>query len=68
MIHKCCVIKIKFFFHTYLSLTDSIGIEKFPDAIPRGVFKKVALPWDAKPSFIIFDLKTTDLSKILINI
>lgn len=49
---------------TEISLADSIDIEKIPDAIPRGVFKKVALPGDTKPTFITFDLETTDLSKI----
>lgn len=49
---------------TEISLADSIEIEKIPDAIPRGVFKKVALPGDTKPTFITFDLETTHLSKI----
>lgn len=49
---------------TEISLADSIDIEKIPDAIPRGVFKKVALPGDTKPTFITFDLETTHLSKI----
>lgn len=45
---------------TEISLADNIDIEKIPDAIPRGVFKKVALPGDTKPTFITFDLETTD--------
>lgn len=49
---------------TEISLAASIDKEKIPDAIPRGVFKKVALPGDTKPTFITFDLETTDLSKI----
>lgn len=46
---------------TEISLAASIDIEKIPDVI---VFKKVALPGDTKPTFITFDLETTDLSKI----
>lgn len=49
---------------TEISLAASIDKEKIPDAIPRGVFKKVALPGDTKPTFITFDLETTYLSKI----
>lgn len=48
---------------TEISLAASIDKEKIPDAI-RGVFKKVALPGDTKPTFITFDLETTHLSKI----
>ena len=48
-----------------IAVADNVDIEKIPDAVPRGVFKRITLPRDAKPIFITFDLETTDLSKLL---
>ena len=42
----------------------SLDINRLPDAIPRGVFKPVQLPTGEDPTFIMFDLETTDLSKL----
>ncbi|XP_021339134.1 uncharacterized protein LOC110440405 [Mizuhopecten yessoensis] len=39
----------------------NVGIEKLPDAVPRGHFKAVKLPSSEEPTFISFDLETTDL-------
>ncbi|XP_078315790.1 uncharacterized protein LOC111101571 [Crassostrea virginica] len=44
-----------------IAMADNVDIEKIPDAVPRGVFKRITLPRDAKPIFITFDLETTDL-------
>lgn len=32
-----------------------IDIKKIPDAFPRGFFKKLTIPGDAKPIFVTFD-------------
>jgi hypothetical protein len=52
-------------------MEQTADIEKLPDAIPRGLFKPVNLPSGHDPTFVMFDLETTDLSKtifILYNI
>ena len=50
-----------------IAVADNVDIEKIPDAVPRGVFKRITLPRDAKSIFITFDPKTTDCSKLLTN-
>ena len=40
---------------------DEVDIDKVPDPVPRGTFKPVVIR--GSPSYIIFDLETTDLSK-----
>ena len=42
--------------------TASPDIEKLPDAVPKERFKPVVLQ-SGQPTFISFDLETTDLSK-----
>ncbi len=42
---------------------DTADIEKIPDPVPKGHFSMVKLSSNLKPTFISFDLETTDLSK-----
>lgn len=49
---------------TGIGLEQSPDLEQLPEAIPRGTFKPVNLPPEEQPSLIMFDLETTDLSKL----
>ena len=40
----------------------NVDVEKLPDSVPRGNFKPVTIS-SGNPTFIMFDLETTSLSK-----
>jgi len=46
---------------TGIGLQESVDIEQLPEPVPRGQFKPVKLT-QGDPTFITFDLETTDLS------
>ena len=45
---------------------DNIDTELIPDAIPKGNFKSVEL--NGEPTVVAFDLETTGLSKLYLQI
>ena len=48
-----------------VAMEETVDIEQLPEAIPRGLFKPVNLPSGQDPTYIMFDLETTDLSKTI---
>ena len=47
----------------FIAMADNIDIEKIPYEV--SMFKRITLPRDAKPIFIIFYPESTKLSKLL---
>lgn len=45
--------------------SNDADIQTIPEPVPRGKFKPVEI--DGPPSYVVVDLETTDLSKLLIN-
>ena len=51
------------FIYLGIGIEQTVDIEQLSEAVPRGIFKPVNLPSGHTPTFIMFDLETTDLSK-----
>ena len=51
-------------FPTEIGHSADVDVEKIPDHVPRPVFKPVDIQ-SGEPTFVTFDLETTDLSKTL---
>ena len=48
-------------YETGVGHDDNIDIERIPDPVPKGSFKKVTSR--GTPTYVVLDLETTDLSK-----